>query len=179
MEKLAVCEGRLKEWERKIEVGELVYEKNIDIHPRVVRIMKENLDLNLMLAERQTNLPAPVQVKGNLTYAHILKKGKTIIPSRRPRLQQNFELDQASPPRGIPLKVVNVRWKIISVASSTVDVLSNRIFEENNGLVVEVKRLYEVQGRHKAYRNAEIIMSIQTAAVLEQYPFIYEGNHCF
>lgn len=194
MRQLAVSISNEKEWQRKLDVGELIWSNEVENQPSYIKIKKENSDLHAIMqstATKETNNGS--LNKYSLTYADILKRNSKRLAAFRSSVpKENCEtianqsissmvVQKKLPRKGktVPINMTRVedlaiRFKIVNIETSTIEELEHILYEENKGIEIKVDKIYEVKGAHKVYNNAIINTRITTAAVLENYPFLYE-----
>lgn len=196
MRQLAVSKANEREWERKLEVGELIWAKDVQNQASYRKIKEDNLDLNTIMKNQvatDTNIAGLIH--NTLTYADILKNGTNRLAAfRSSAAQGNHEVANQSvspivilkrPLRsGKPVPVnmnrvedLVIRFKVVNIQTLNTSELEHVLYEENGGIDIKVENVYEVKGAHRSYNNAIIMTRLTTASVLEEYPFLYERGY--
>lgn len=173
----------------EFESGEIIRKDDLKNQPEFLALIKENQDLNLLLASRQSK---PVRKRLNKlpqeSHSQMLTNGNNIraLPKRTiadtnhiispinqfnspVSLKRYTKLDSDNFSNSIPLKETLIRFKIINISSWSKAELTEELYHANEGLEVRVEQNYMVKGKHRAYRNAFIMIKFDKAAAMEEY----------
>lgn len=189
LSELADFKQKVVIYERKIEVGELINIKDLENHPKFVALLKERNNLISIINGSTLKDNTPPTISKKISYAEIIKNGigKVAITNKNTLDLSNAVINKTNP--GIRIASIfkkksingnsngNTRpfdqYKLINIKDVDIASLQEKLTEENFGHQVKVSKVYTVTGDHSTYRNAIMIVDMNTAAKIEQYPYLY------
>lgn len=196
LSELAEFKKKVLQYERQIEVGELINITDFENHPKYVAILKERDDLVSIINSSKESQIQPSLSSNIIFYAEVITSGigkiaishnknldlsKAIINKSNSGIKiQSIFKNQTHHNNSIAasksLEQLKVQYKLININTTSVQTLQERLNNENLDYNLQVKKIYKVIGRHKSYSNAIIIVKMDTAAKLEAYPYLYYNN---